>query len=229
MEYYLHHDVNAAKNWADISARLLEQSCQHRGGWDMWHISGFLPAVLSDNLALIARFATLDTINIPSHDPLPFKDHEHLPKSGQFHVLALQYLLQHNWGKLHEMRQTAQSVRKNEFLQWFFEFCVALEHRDEAAMREIIERFLQPKVHHYLNQHLSVALYGQLLSMMPTMLTKIGWQNGIEMHFDNPLIPMALMPVTEPIPIDFGFEFPKPLPENQKPLKEKGFWARWFG
>lgn len=226
VEYYLNKDINAAKNWAKLSAWSFAESCQHKRGWDMWDNSKILPVVLSDDKALIERYSTLDTINIPERETKPYKEHENNPKSGQFDTIAMQYLLQSNWDKLHQMARYAQNVKKDQFLQWFFEFCFALERKDETAVCTVIERFAHPKVHHYLNQYLTITVNGRLLSLMPALLTKISWQHGLKIHLNNPFVPMDLMPVSEPTPIDFGFELPKPRAVELK--SNKNFWKRLF-
>lgn len=226
VEYYLNKDINTAKNWAKLSAWSFAESCQYHRGWDMWDDSKALPVILSDDKALIERYSTLDTINIPELETKPYKEHENNPKSGQFGTIAMQYLLQSNWEKLHQMAQCAQTVQKDQFRQWFFEFCFALEKRDETAICAVIERFAHPKVHHYLNQYLIVTVNGRLLSLMPTLLTKISWQHGLPIRLDSPFVPMDLMPVFEPTPIDFGFELPKPRAVQAKPAVS--FWKRLF-
>lgn len=226
VEYYLNKDINTAKNWAKLSAWSFAESCQYHRGWDMWSKSKMLPVILSDDKALIERYSTLDTINIPERETKPYKEHENNPKSGQFGTIAMQYLLQSNWGKLHQMARYAQNVKTDQFQQWFFEFCFALEKREEVVICKVIERFSHPKVHHYLNQHLIVTVNGRLLSLMPTLLTKISWQHGLPIRLDSPFVPMDLMPVFEPTPIDFGFELPKPRVVELK--SNKNFWKRLF-
>ncbi|MFC0821224.1 hypothetical protein [Moraxella marmotae] len=226
VEYYLNKDINTAKNWAKLSAWSFAESCQYNRGWDMWDKSKILPVILSDDKVLIERYSILDTINIPERATKPYKEHEHNPKSGQFETIAIQYLLQSNWGKLHQMAQYAQNIKKDQFLQWFFEFCFAFERKDETAICAVIERFARPKVHHYLNQHLTIMVNGRLLSLMPTLLTKISWQHGLEICVNSPFVPMDLMPVFEPMPIDFGFELPKPRVVELK--LNRSFWKRLF-
>ncbi|MDO4895358.1 hypothetical protein [Moraxella sp.] len=226
VEYYLNKDVNTAKNWAKLSAWSFAESCQYKRGWDMWDNSKILPVVLSDDKVLIERYSTLDTINIPERETKPYKEHENDPKSGQFDTIAMQYLLQSNWGKLHQMAQCAQNVKTDQFQRWFFEFCFALEKREEVVICKVIERFSHPKVHQYLNQYLTITANGRLLSLMPALLTKISWQNGLKIHLNNPFVPMDLMPVSEPTPIDFGFELPKPRVVELK--SNKNFWKRLF-
>lgn len=138
VEYYLNKDINTAKNWAKLSAWSFAESCQHKRGWDMWDNSKILPVVLSDDKALIERYSTLDTINIPERETKPYKEHENNPKSGQFDTIAMQYLLQSNWDKLHQMARYAQNVKTDQFQQWFLSFVLHLRKEKRSLFVRLL-------------------------------------------------------------------------------------------
>ena len=212
------------KQWFYVSSLLRAESCKYAGGWNMWTPHAFIFPLLTDNVDLIKIYSTLTTLNDNDHHK-SLLEAINYPKEGRFNVIRFQAVLRQDWNMVNQMKEIFhEKVKKpKNFEVWEIDFYEALQNKDANAAKQIINEYLHPKLHKYLNQHLVEEFNGEIWSHHPVTFTKLAWMNGLEIEIDNPLVPMELMPIKPLEHYDYHYDF---LDPNWKP---KSFWSKFFG
>lgn len=217
-------NIGAFKQWFFVSSLLRAESCKYSGGWDMWTPHAFIFPLLTDNHELIKKYSDLTTVNDQDHYK-SLSEAINYPEEGRFGVLRFQAVLRRDWDKVDKMKEIFFSKMKKpqDFELWEIEFYDALKNKDSNKAQDIIYKYLNPKVHKYLNQHLVEEFNGDIWSHHPVMFTKLAWINGLEIEINHPLVPMELMPIKPLAYYDYHYEF---LDPNWKP---QSFFSKLFG
>lgn len=222
-ELYSKQNSVDTKQWFYVSSLLRAESCKYDGGWNMWTPHAFIFPLLTDNVDLIKTYSTLKTVNDNDHHK-SLLEAINYPTEGRFNVARFQAVLRQDWNMVNQMKEIFhEKVKKpKDFEVWEVDFYDALQNKDANAAKQIINEYLQPKIHKYLNQHLVEEFKGEIWSHHPVMFTKLAWMNGLEIEIDNPLVPMELMPIRPLDHYDYHYDF---LDPNWKP---KSFWSKLF-
>lgn len=223
-EFYFNNDVIGIKQWLYVSSLLRAESCKYSGGWDMWTPHAFIFPLLTDHQDVIQRYSTLTTVNDNDHHK-SLSEAINYPKEGRFNVLRLQAVLRQNWERVNQMNELfLEKIKKPKNFELLeISFYKALQDKDKVAAKAVIQEYLNPKIHQYLNQHLTEEFNGEIWSHHPVMFTKLAWMNGLEIEIDHPLLPMELMPIRPLEHYDYHYDFLNP---NWKP---QSFWGKLFG
>lgn len=218
------NNIKGLKQWFYVSSLLRVESCKYSGGWGMWTPHAFIFPLLTDNLDLIKTYSALTTVNDNDHHK-SLLDAINYPKEGRFEVLRFQAILRKDWDVINQMKKMflEKVTKPKSFNMWEIDFYDALQNKNAHAAKEIIQEYLNPKIHKYLNQHLVEEFSGDIWSHHPVMFTKLAWMNGLEIEIDHPLVPMELMPIKPLDHYDFYYEFLDPA------WKPKGFFERLLG
>ena len=201
--YYFECNVNATKQYFYLAAKLRAETCKYSTGWDMASINPFIYALLSDSREMIDIYSHLDTKNNsifhPDQRP-PLKESYHLPKDARFPVLVFQHVLQKDWATVNKMFEIYQEKRKKKVSIDIdnFTFYFALRDGNTGKMKELINKYLQPRVHKGMNKNLVSEHEGRLWSHIPTRFSKLAALHGYELNIKSDLIPEYLIPV-EPL------------------------------
>lgn len=228
--WYIDHDLAALKQWFYLASKLKAESTKYKGlGWDMWTPHDFIFPLLSDNAEIIQIYSHLTTENDNQGHQKPLSEAHLYPDEGRFKVRRLQSVLQNDWQAVAQMKETfyAQIKKPQNINIWQIEFYDALKAKDQQAIIDIIQQFLHPKLHKNLNKNLIDQLSGEVWSNIPVMFTKLAWMHGMEIEIDNPLVPMALMPIKPLAVYDDVYDFLKPDFRGQK--AKAGFFSKLFG
>lgn len=200
VSFFIEKDVWGLKRHFYVFGKLLQKS--HSEGWDVFaNYAPFLYGLLSDSSDIYEWLA---------HAELKNKDEVKVPHF-LFHQFQL-VLLRDDEG----LRDTIDIVarkggkRDRTLAQAGQDFFSLLLKQDKEGLQVLIEDLAKIKSVHELE--------GQFLAGFAVIHAKLCWYRGIKVQIQNPLVPMALLPIEPLDSYDVEYDFlrpewtPPPLP-----------------
>lgn len=190
--FFIEHDLLGTKQHFYVFGKLLQKSQVE--GWDAFATyAPFLYGLLSDSTEIYDWL---------SHAELKEKDDV---KTSHFHWHQFQLVLRRNDDALREtIALVAKKGRKHDkaLSQAGQDFFSLLLKQDKEGLQALIEDLAKIKS---VNE-----LEGQFLAGFAVIHAKLCWYRGIEVEIQNPLVPMALMPIEPLDAYDVEYDFLRP-------------------
>jgi hypothetical protein len=225
--WYVGHDLTAAKQWFYLAAKCTAISTTKPvGNETFWALHPFMFPLLSDNLDMIALYATLSPLG--RDDKPTFTERRSDLKSNEFDIYLVQLALQKDDTKLQEhlaIYKAKNYKRQSKYKIGMIHFMEALLKGDVAQMESAIAPLGEWELGNPTTE--------DFLASYAVVLCKLAWLRGYEVQVDNPLVPMEFMPVAPLAHYDDVYEFLKPdwqaLPPTLESEKKPSLFAKLFG
>ena len=165
-------------------------------------------AVLSDNEALIQRYAKLRyqrgaNAEMSMDEMVAIGELPIWCNTVQFFMANDIAGIERNLNII-ETKTLPKLPQKEEGLKDDYEFYKALHTGDKAKMEEILAKLVSPKIHKKRNDN---PILNQYISLPALGYAKLAWRKGIEVEVNSPLVPKELLPIkpldSYEIPYDF--------------------------
>ena len=195
--YFVMGDVELLKQHFHVASRLHAVSMNDDGGPTTFQFLSFLVALLSDSPTVIESFST--------REPREYVSARDDPRYSQFHAHMFQLVLQDNRALLREKiaiatRKAGKRYRE-EFAAGRDLYSLLLAH-DKTGLELRLDRLARIKsVNPWIEDFIAGAAMVE---------AKLCWLKGIPVEINNPLIPMALLPVQPLAHYDDVYDFLRP-------------------
>jgi hypothetical protein len=196
-EYFINHNINLTKQRLYLLGRLAEVLVtQCNSDYLNYSLNHTFPVILSDNEALIQRYAKLRYTK-SAHYPFDMEE-QLLIGNGVFCNTVQHFMVNNKDGiekNLNIIETKVINKKKNAVLIHDYDFYKALYEGNMPKMEEVIHRFSKGQLHknRQYNQ-----LLGKYVAPCALGYAKLAWRLGYKVETNSPLIPKELLPI-EPI------------------------------